>query len=492
MIQGPPATTTMTSIWMASAARGLFMAFVYALNSWAVLNAAQLSDGIAAIWSANAILMFAVIGRSFRQALPYYLGAAAASLFANALASFDTATVVMFTIANMSEVAIGSWTIARLRDSSQELYAPTNLLRFVGIAAGITALSASIAVTGVDTGRAEVWLSWFLSDWLGLLLVVPSLLVLRDRFSGFALAKENPKILLNRVAVYVLVLASALLVFGQNHYPLMFAIAVPVLLAVFVAGRIGAVISTAIVALVDIIATLDATGPVIMATTTAEDRMLLLQTFLACQLLISLPVASILEDRASQAANALHREQTLRSEAEKARRQAELANRKLSIAAARDDLTGLFTRTRIIQKLEKLIERHADKDTPLTVAIFDIDHFKMVNDRFGHIAGDEVLRAIGQIARDAMPRRFEIGRIGGEEFMLLLPGQAVETAAGYAEQLRLAVMTLSGQQAQCGVTISVGMTEARMGDTVKTMMRAADLALYAAKSSGRNQLKRAA
>jgi diguanylate cyclase (GGDEF)-like protein len=145
-----------------------------------------------------------------------------------------------------------------------------------------------------------------------------------------------------------------------------------------------------------------------------------------------------------------------------------------------------------LQKLQNMLERTAEKQVAAAIAIFDVDHFKQVNDRFGHEAGDNALRAIGRICRDVLPRRFDVGRIGGEEFLLLMPGETIETAARYAEQLRLAVMQQSSRDAACSVTISLGLAEAQAGDTSTKVMRAADLALYAAKSSGRNQLKRAA
>lgn len=491
MRQGRPAKF-MGAAWTSDIVRALIVALVYAVNSWAVINAAQLSEGIAAIWSANAVLLFAVMDRTPREAVPFYVGAAGASVIANWAAGFSAQTIAMFTVANMFEVALCCWAMLRLRDASLPPHAPANFVRFIGIAVLASALSATIATTGFGADRKDAWLSWFLSDSLGLLIAVPSLIVMQEWLAKLPKTSWDLRTCLVQGAIYSLVFATTLVVFSVDHYSLLFVIAVPVLLAVFVAGRVGAVVSTAVVACVAIWATLDGMGPVSMATATAVDRMMLLQAFLACQLMISFPIASVLEDRKRLASLALSHEHQMRIEAEKARRHAELASRRLALAMARDELTGLATRARIIQKLDQLVTRQATDGGVFTVAIFDIDHFKLVNDRFGHIAGDEVLHAVGQIARDAMPRRFEIGRIGGEEFMLLLPGQTVETASGYAEQLRLAVMALSGQQSQCGVTISVGLAEAGAGDTVKTLMRAADLALYAAKSSGRNQLKWAA
>jgi diguanylate cyclase len=472
--------------------KAAIMAVAFAINSWLVINISQQHGGMAAIWSANAILLFAVLDRPLRNALPFYMGAFAASLLANRLAGFDWANTASFSLANMFEIAFAAGALQHERMSGEDRFDPRNIVRLAATAIIACSLSATIAITGLREGWANAWLSWFMSDTLGILLLLPILLVVREAFSAALIERWPVDKIAEQLSICAFLCATTLAVFSQSDLPVTFLIAIPVLLAVFKAGRSGAVLSTLIVAAIATSATMMGYGPFTGPTMDVVTGMLLLQAFLACQLLIALPVASVLEQRTRDADNALERERNLRNAANDARRKAENANRKLVLSMARDELTGLRSRRRILQKLQNMLERTAEKQVAAAIAIFDVDHFKQVNDRFGHEAGDNALRAIGRICRDVLPRRFDVGRIGGEEFLLLMPGETIETAARYAEQLRLAVMQQSSRDAACSVTISLGLAEAQAGDTSTKVMRAADLALYAAKSSGRNQLKRAA
>jgi diguanylate cyclase (GGDEF)-like protein len=157
-----------------------------------------------------------------------------------------------------------------------------------------------------------------------------------------------------------------------------------------------------------------------------------------------------------------------------------------------DRLTGVFNRQALLAELFAEVERASRYDRPLSVAFLDIDHFKVVNDSYGHEAGDLVLRGVAQILSGNVRASDIVGRYGGEEFMLILTETEVEEAAALAEKLRLLVererfdvdgnpsLTVS---ASIGVVGGVG-TQLRM----ETLVRDADAAMYSAKSLGRNQV----
>ena len=127
-------------------------------------------------------------------------------------------------------------------------------------------------------------------------------------------------------------------------------------------------------------------------------------------------------------------------------------------------------------------------DEPLAVLMFDIDHFKLINDTYGHQTGDEVLCKIAEIARGQLRAEDLVGRVGGEEFVCILSG----VGGRLAERLCRAIAQ-GTERASCPrATISVGLALLRAGDTVETLMRRADAALYEAKENGRNQVRRAA
>ncbi|HCP05354.1 MAG TPA: diguanylate cyclase, partial [Pseudomonas sp.] len=121
------------------------------------------------------------------------------------------------------------------------------------------------------------------------------------------------------------------------------------------------------------------------------------------------------------------------------KRQLESANTKLQELALRDGLTGLLNRRYWESCLEREFARHQRYDSPVSLVIFDIDHFKRVNDTYGHQTGDEVIRSVAEITSRLARETDFAGRYGGEEFVVLLPGTHLEGAAQFAERLRQAV-----------------------------------------------------
>jgi diguanylate cyclase (GGDEF)-like protein len=159
--------------------------------------------------------------------------------------------------------------------------------------------------------------------------------------------------------------------------------------------------------------------------------------------------------------------------------------------AITDELTGLVNRRRFISALEAEIERAASLGGPLSVILADLDDFKPINDRFGHHEGDRVLQAFSAVLLAHMRDVDVAGRLGGEEFAILLPETDLEGAAAGAERLRRA---LSGSRlvrsAESGelVTASFGVAELAPGQSGDELLRTADAALYRAKAQGKNRV----
>ncbi|MCB1998751.1 MAG: GGDEF domain-containing protein, partial [Rhodoferax sp.] len=150
-----------------------------------------------------------------------------------------------------------------------------------------------------------------------------------------------------------------------------------------------------------------------------------------------------------------------------------------------DELTGLPNRRDVLARLEAWLAR----GTPCALLIIDLDHFKRINDTHGHPAGDAVLRAAAEVLRVEGAPPAAAGRLGGEEFALVLPAADGDQAAAVAERLRAAVQALDLQHVVPGgpVTTSVGLTLSQPGDGLSDLLRRADRALYRAKANGRNR-----
>jgi len=157
-----------------------------------------------------------------------------------------------------------------------------------------------------------------------------------------------------------------------------------------------------------------------------------------------------------------------------------------------DVLTELPNRRCSLGLLERLVDQGHRDNTNLSVLLFDIDHFKKVNDTYGHKAGDDVLLRVASLARREMRGSDLVGRIGGEEFVCLMPGLGPNDARALAERLRAAIAADSGVQGLPPVTVSVGIACLGPNDDAGSLLARADEALYGAKAGGRNQVRRAA
>ena len=167
-------------------------------------------------------------------------------------------------------------------------------------------------------------------------------------------------------------------------------------------------------------------------------------------------------------------------------------NRKLEKLAITDDLTGLFNRRQAMLRLEEQWSMSDRYHRPLAAVMVDIDHFKNINDTFGHHAGDVILRSIAASLRECVRTTDAVARIGGEEFLLILPYQTKEEAIVCAERCRRAVAAARFQfdGHDTSVTISLGIASRRADMTqCADLLKEADHALYAAKEAGRNTIR---
>lgn len=171
-------------------------------------------------------------------------------------------------------------------------------------------------------------------------------------------------------------------------------------------------------------------------------------------------------------------------------------NRALSEVSSRDALTGLYNRWYVIEKIDSEINRAMRHGSPMSVLMLDIDHFKRINDTWGHAAGDEVLKSVGKLLRDSC-RVYDVpGRYGGEEFCIVLPETRMGNTAAVAERIR---QRFESTELECGgasvvITASIGiagMDEPASSEVLSpaALIDRADRALYSAKSRGRNRIE---
>jgi diguanylate cyclase (GGDEF)-like protein len=182
----------------------------------------------------------------------------------------------------------------------------------------------------------------------------------------------------------------------------------------------------------------------------------------------------------------------LQDELDEKNRELEGANKRLRKLSITDGLTGLFNHRHVHELLHEEFERSKRTGEPLAVVMLDLDHFKRVNDTYGHPTGDVILYETAQILRDTAREIDMAGRYGGEEFVMILPGTAEAEASHFAERLRerVAEHVYRDGSKEVRMTVSAGVASFPEldADGPATLLRYADDALYAAKEGGRNQV----
>ena len=163
---------------------------------------------------------------------------------------------------------------------------------------------------------------------------------------------------------------------------------------------------------------------------------------------------------------------------------------KLGNFALTDPLTGIYNRRYLELYMEKIIPLYEEKEQTMTLIMFDIDHFKKINDTHGHHAGDMVLQKMVRVIKRAIRHNDVFVRIGGEEFVILLPNCSLEHGIKFAERIRKTVENTKFiyKGIRIFVTVSIGVTEYKGGQDLEEFFEKADQALYQAKETGRNKV----
>jgi diguanylate cyclase (GGDEF)-like protein/PAS domain S-box-containing protein len=185
--------------------------------------------------------------------------------------------------------------------------------------------------------------------------------------------------------------------------------------------------------------------------------------------------------------------QTIVFQLEQTQDQIQQQNKELNYLATRDPMTGCLNRRSFSEQFQKLFNKASKEKSELSCLMIDLDHFKLVNDNYGHATGDVVIKLLGEILK-SHTRKFDlVGRYGGEEFCLVLPGQTTDEAFTVAERIRLRIKSESSKRFEGGPRVTASIGIAGIFDNPENpdaLNNLADQALYVAKESGRNRVVR--
>ena len=567
----------------------------------ATVGATRFGGGVACLWVATAVLLAALLTTSRRRWPVLIATCAAASVLVTGLFGLGWAAAGPLALINVCEAVLAALIIGRWGAWHRTLDSLEQLLVFC-LAAGIAAplasgvLGAAVASAVSGTPYAANLYNWSIGHALGTLSFAPVCTLIAAGSARRWFEQAGARRIGEGAALMLIVLATTAGVFMQQSRPLLFLPILPVILATFRIGRLGAAGGVVIVALVGGGLTMTGWGPITLIGGSGGEHAQFFQFYLAATVLTALPVAADLarrrevfqrlresearlrlltenstdivmnlredgtiryaspsitqlggyqpeevvgrnalslvaaEDRPAVSAahlsalaepdatqivefRALMANGSLRWFESHTRGVADedgrvtgvvsatrdVSHRKaiedeLARVAATDPLTGLANRRAFDAEMARRIAAAPEGAIAGHVAIFDLDHFKRVNDRHGHAAGDDVLRAFARIARACVRDGDMVARLGGEEFGIVLSASGREQACMVCDRIRtaLAASPVRAGDAVIAVTASAGVAEMAAGQAPGAALDAADAALYRAKMEGRDRLRLAA
>ncbi len=467
----------------------LLIPVLYFLGVKLSLLFAATPDVLVMLWMPNSLVLAALLRYGFRRYWLFAMAILSAEVAAD-FPTFSLAESLLFGLINVAEATLAYLLLRRWR-FDPAFKTPMDIAKFVAagpIIAAFLAASAAGGVYEIFRGHEATYVDfvrvWWFSDGLGVLILTPVILTLwapqadgSHRANG--LRWYDAAIL---AAGAMILLAFALSNQGQfYHLTIRPILLMP--LVVYVAIRFSLRWATACV-LVTALALIYLTkigeqpfGPLDFRATALST-----QEFIATMSLIALGLNTLL---AQHRANARELERRVREQTAELRE----ANSKLERLALTDALTGLPNRRALLELLPKEMERCSRMHDGLALIMFDVDHFKRVNDLHGHAAGDLVLQRVAAEVSSVVRSMDTLTRYGGEEFVLLAPGIESNSAVQLAERMRSAI---NGSEVTIGahripVTASFGIAMI-VGDErcPEDLLRRADRAMYAAKSAGRD------
>jgi diguanylate cyclase (GGDEF)-like protein len=483
----------------------LLLPLLYYLGAMFGASFTVMPEGMVILWPPNSVLLTAVILFRGRHFVPFALLAIGAEVAAD-VGTFQLIEALLFGLINVAEVWIAFVLLARwhfnprftaLEDVSKFVVAGPLVGAFTAALLGAAVYSY---FRGTETGYLEFLRIWWFGDALGLMIFTPLLLSLRPRAGG---ARPTPATVHPADAIIGLMALLALGFLIASRSGRLFGMHVgPVLLlpfVIFVAARFtlrAAAFSVALVAMVVIVMVTRGNNP--FGNQPALDAVVQVQEFIFIMSLLALGLAALLSQLrtkqqeiqlANQHLSALNHDLEVRV----AERTTELSalNTQLTHLALTDSLTGVLNRRAFFDAARREIEHSKRHGRPLAVMILDLDHFKSINDRYGHQAGDRVLQQTATLIGGVIRASDTLARYGGEEFVLLAPETDLESAITLGARIlqALRAATIPSKQGTIHVTASLGITvRTEDEERVEQLLKRADDALYTAKAGGRDQV----
>lgn len=442
---------------------------------------AQHAGGTSTIWPANGVLL-GILLTARKDTWPGLLLAGLAGNIAGmAVAGYPADAYFSLPLVNSLEIAFAAVLLEVFAGPGIDLSKPRVLWRFAIIAGtAAPALSAGLitAYAGLMgmNGGGERFIAAFFAHALGIITVTPVVLSYRRRQLALLLARGSKRLSL---LAFALLIGITVLVFAQSRYPLLFLIYPPLVFVVVLFGVAGGALSLFVTTAISMAFTVTGHGPMMLMHGASEhERIILLQFFAVIAAVMVLVLSAVLAER------------------DRVKEELALASKALGHLASTDGLTGLANRRRFDESVELALRRAVTNRSFVSLLLLDVDNFKSYNDEYGHLAGDECLRALAKAVKKLARHPGDIcARYGGEELAVLLDPARASMAVSAAEGLRAEIEALrwphEGNGSHGVVTVSIGISTYEPGSPLSSptaLIAEADVMLYAAKHRGRNKI----
>ena len=469
----------------------LFTAAAVAAMAWVGLMSGRGAGHVPAVWWANSVLLAIVLLNRRSDRWPLIAAGYCGNVIAHLIMRDPLSQVALLSLCDTGETAFAvlavQWRMpleATQHERGLDLMDRGRLLRFVlfGVLLGplLAAAAAALILHALVGAEMMTALRWFPPSALGMAIVAPLLLGLarqetRDLFAPQRIAKT--------LLALGLLAVTTLGIFSSGNFPLLFLLFPPLLFLVVELGVGGGALGLCIVAAIASVFTVAGHGVLARVPASLEQRILMLQMFLATAVLSADVVGLVLGDLKL---SALRAEQT--------HAQLNDALETLEEVVRVDAVTRIANRRYFDEVLEKEWNRAIREASTISIVLMDVDLFKSYNDLYGHLAGDECLRRIAEIATNTLRRSGDIlARFGGEEFALVLPNADAAGAARVAGQIHAsirdaAIPHLSAPKRQLTISIGCATVSPKPGEPASSLVATADRALYQAKRDGRDRV----
>lgn len=464
---------------------------IYLAGAKLSLAFAVMPQALVMIWIPNAVMLAALFHYRWRRFAAFAAAIVVVEVVADH-ATFPVAEAMLFGVINLLEVSLAYLLLTRWRFDPR-FATPFDIAKFVIAAPLVAALLSAWAAAGVyrlfrdgEAAFLESLRIWWFSDGLGLLILTPFVLGLWPP----GVRDDEPRIPLRWYDLVALCGALGILIpFMFAHQRVFYGVTVRAFLLLlpllYAAARFSVRTTTAFVAVSALLVLFVVeSGQQPFGDLPMIETVISAQEMIAVMTTISLGIATLLSQQRA----------TMRVlESRVADRTAALtrANDELRQLAVTDALTGLLNRRAMFDVLEREMSRQQRYEHPLALIVCDIDHFKLVNDQWGHAAGDLVLRHVASICTAVLRDADAMARYGGEEFVIIAPETDEASARQLAERLRVAVRSAETPVGDRSVRVSASFGVAmrhREDSEVGQLLRRADDALYEAKRAGRDRV----